>query len=449
MKINLISIEARGRGCVNKDLAGGMGTRTIIGDSIPARILEFVKTRSVKLPPLSLAYLAAIFSKKGHEVVFSSNNFVAESNLVLVPVSIVDYKKEIKMIRKIRQKGVKVGVFGTFATSVPSLFVKEANFVIRGEPENAVNEIAKTGKIPSGVVTSGWVDDLDKLPFPKWDIFPISEYSYAPAIKRKNFVTILTSRGCPFSCGHYCPYPLGQGNRWRGRSTKNVITEMEYLFYEFGVRGLDFRDPNFTLDKERAREIARQMIRKKLDFHWSCETHLNVLDEELLKTFYKAGLRNINVGVESADDSVLKLSKRQSAVVEHQKKMICFCHKLGISVAAFYILGLPSDTRESMRHTIEYAKKLNTTVAQFTICTPYPGTKFYEEVKDKIISKNWEDFNAYNPVFKHDGLSREDLLKFKEYAWVSYYFRPSYAFVFLGRLTKDVFNNWLSRFYRH
>lgn len=101
---------------------------------------------------------------------------------------------------------------------------------------------------------------------------------------------------------------------------------------------------------------------------------------------------------------------------------------MGISIAAFYIIGMENDTWESVEATIKYAKKLNTLVAQFTISTPYPGTRFYDQMKKNglITEGRWSEYDAYTPVFKHKNLSREDLLELKEKAFTSYYFRPAY-----------------------
>lgn len=116
--------------------------------------------------------------------------------------------------------------------------------------------------------------------------------------------------------------------------------------------------------------------------------------------------------------------------------MIDYCHRLGINVACFYIFGLPTDNKQSIKKTIRYSQELNTLVAQFSICTPYQGTEFFKKVKNKIISNNWEDFNQYTPVFKSENLSPKQLLSYKEKAWVNYYFRPAYFYRFMTSFLK-------------
>lgn len=449
MKIVLIEILNKEKGCANKDLAGGMGNRTWVGNSLRARIIEFIKARSVKIPPLNLAYIHAIFRQYNHEVSFARNMSYEEADLYIIRTSIFDYENEIKVAKEIRKSYTgKICFIGTFASVVPDIFLKYADLVVLGEPEQLMIEIAKTGVIPKGKVKSEFIKNLDDLPFPDWSIFPLHEYSYKPVITRKNMVTMLSSRGCPFSCGHYCPYPLGQGAIWRSRSVKNVVDEIEYLYNKFEVRAIDFRDPNFTLNKERAKQIAKEIIKRKLDIYWVCETHINVLDEKMLDLFYKAGLRHINVGIESVNTDVLTNSKRNTSDIETQKRIINYCEKIGISVATFYIFGALSDTKKTLIDTINFAKQLNTLVAQFAIFTPFPGTRFYDEIKNKISQKDWCSFNSYDLVFYHPNFKRSEILKLKEYAWVSYYFRWAYILKQVKARLKNVINNWSDRIYR-
>ncbi|MBU2265028.1 radical SAM protein, partial [Patescibacteria group bacterium] len=321
-----------------------------------------------------------------------------------------------------------VGVYGTFATSAPEFFLDKANFVIKGEPEAGALKIASENFLPNGIMGVFSIQDLDSLPFPDWGLFPINKYSYSPALNKKPVVAMLTSRGCPYSCAFYCPYSINSGRKWRARRVENVIGEMEYLKKNYGVKAIDFRDPIFTLNRERIIKLAQEIVKKKIGIIWSCETRIDCLDEELLSQMKQAGLRHINVGIESFNEEVLKRSKRLPVKIIHQEKIISFCHKNGITVAAFYIIGLEGDTQASVNQTIEYAKKLNTLVAQFTIGTPYPGTEFFAKIKQegRLVKKDWQEFDTYNPVYQHENLSRENLLALKEKAFVSYYFRPSY-----------------------
>ena len=209
-----------------------------------------------------------------------------------------------------------------------------------------------------------------------------------------------------------------------------MVEEMEYLIRQYGVKAIDFRDAVFTLDRERIIKLSHEIINRKIEVIWSCETRLDRLDKELIELMHWAGLRHLNVGVESFDPAVLKQSSRLPIEAKHQEEIIGYCHSLGVSLATFYILGLEADTRETILKTIAYAKKLNTLVAQFTVSTPYPGTRFFEKIKseNRLLSQNLTDYDAYTPVYRHDNLNSAELLGLKEKAFVSYYFRPRYLF---------------------
>jgi anaerobic magnesium-protoporphyrin IX monomethyl ester cyclase len=447
MKVLLFNIKgASVRKCINKDLAGGMGTGTWIGDSWRARIFEFVKRKNVVLPEITIAYITAIFKKAGWEVqlveVGQGLEFDApKADLVLVPSSIVDCRHELEIIKILKGKGFYIGVFGAFASAVPDFFLADVDFIIKGESEAGVLKIISDG-LPKGILSVTPIENLDSLPYPDWSLFPLKEYSYSPALNKKPVTVMLASRGCPYGCCFYCPYPGISGRKVRFRSPEKVVEEMEYLKNNYGIRAIDFRDPIFTLNKERVLKFASELIRKKLGIIWSCETRVDCLDEDLLKVMYQAGLRHINIGVESVSPDVLKKSSRRGADISHQNKIVEFCHKNGISIAAFYIIGMEGDTEESFLHTINYAKELNTLVAQFTISTPYPGTAFFDKLKNegRIDSFDWEEYDAYTPVLKHEFLSGQELLALKEKAFISYYFRPAY---FLKHMPKYFFEKFL------
>ena len=447
MKVLLLQIKGKSaKKCINKDLAGGLGTGTWVGNSFLARIFEWVKKKNVILPEITIAYLAAIFRKAGWDfelTEITEKERVAEksADLVLIPSSIVDCQHELAIAKDLKARGFYVGVYGAFASAVPEFFLSAVDFVIKGEPEAGVLHIVNEKKLPEGILEVSPVEDLDSLPYPDWSRFAINRYSYSPALNRRPVLAMLASRGCPYSCFIYCPYAINSGRKSRLRSIDGVIGEMEYLKKEYGVRAIDFRDPIFTLNRERIIKFSKELISRKSDIIWSCETRIDCLDKELIKIMRSAGLRHINAGIESRSEAVLKGSGRLPIEAGHQEEIISFCHKIGVSIAAFYIIGLDDDTKDSVGQTLDYAKKLNTLVAQFTIATPYPGTVFFEQLKNegRLLTLNWEDYDTYNPVFSHQFLSREELLALKEKAFVSYYFRPRYLLRHMPKYFLDKF----------
>ena len=432
MKIALLEIKSDKKQCINKDFMGGYGWAFNAGNSFRANLINRVKKWGESLPVMSLGYLASIFYNNGHSVEYLTNQ-IPNSDIVIISSSMVDYKHEIKWADKIRKKGIKVGFLGPFSSVKPELFLEHSDFIIGGEPEEVAMKITDKW-IPEGFVESRPIKNIDSIPFPKWDIFNISEYSYVPALKEVPFLPILSSRGCSFTC-NYCPYLVNY--TWRERSSENVLREIDYLVKKFKIKGMLFRDPLFSLNKKRTREIAEGLIQKNYKIKWACETRLDLLNEEHIDILHESGLRVINVGIESADNDVLEKATRKAIPKVHQEKIIRYCEQKGIRVTAFYIIGLPDDTEESILKTIQYAKKLNTHVAQFFVFTPFPGTEYFEKIKDQLEEKDWEKFDCYTPVIKHKNITNKRLLELKEKAFLNYYYRPAWALKFIKRVIRD------------
>ena len=435
MKIAFLDVRSSRTESINKDFMGGYGWAFNAGSSLPAQLINFVKRAGEKLPIMSFGYLAAILSEGGHEVEYAQDK-VPSADIVIIQSSMVEHNSEMEWASRLKKAGKSVGFIGPFSSAMPGLFLNDCDFVIKGEPEDAFYKISE-GLIPKGIIESKTIEGLDTLPFPRWDIFPYKTYSYIPALRQKPFFPVLSSRGCPYKC-NYCPYLVNY--RWRQRSFDNVLDEIGYLIKRYGMRSMLFRDPVFTLDQDRAARIAEGIMERGYKIRWACETRLDRVDKKLLKLMHSSGLRVMNVGIESSDEDVIKRASRKPIEAEHQEEIISYCDEIGIRVTVFYMFGMPDDTKESLLGTIKYAKKLNTHVAQFFIFTPFPGTEYYEEVKNTVCEKDWEKFDCYTPVFKHKSLSASEILALKERAFVSYYYRPSWAIRFFGRMLKDVFD---------
>lgn len=430
MKIVVLS-ASRQTNCTLKDVAGGFGTVFTVGKSPFAKLLEFAKRRIAAIPNITLAYLDSILSAHGAEVQILDIRKAGQlvpADLYLISSSIVDcnFEREIGIEAK-RRFGSKVGYFGTFASSVPDFFSGVADFVVQEEIENIAPSLAK-GEIPEGITSAGFVQDLDSLPFPKWDQFDIRRFRYQIITNKGITLPMLGSRGCPYTC-NYCPYLVNSS--YRVRSAESIVDEIRYLSAAYDIRGISFRDPNLTFNKKRAHEFAELLLRYNLDVRWSMEARTDRLDPDLIQLLYRAGLRSIEVGVESSNQNVLRGNKRKAIPASQQESVIECCHKLGIRVIANYTLGLPNDTVRGIQETIRYAKKLNTFAIQFTVTTPYPGTQFYESVRRDIFEKDWERFNGWTSVYKHPAVSSEELHRLREFAYVSYHLRPRYVWRFL------------------
>jgi len=430
--VDIVVLSAsRHKNCTLKDVAGGFGTVFTVGDSPFARLLEIAKRRIAAIPNITLAYLDSLLTSHGASVrildVRRADQLVP-ADLYLVSSSIVDCNFERELGWEARSRfGARVGYFGTFASAVPDFYSESADFVLRGEIENMAPALAR-GDIPSGVVDAGFVGDLDALPFPSWDQFDIQRFRYQIVTGRGITLPMLGSRGCPYTC-NYCPYRVN--SKYRVRTPESVVDEIDYLHRKYSIHGISFRDPNMTFSRSRARRFADLLLRHNLDIRWGMEARTDRLDPELIGLLYRSGLRSVEVGVESSDPDTLRASHRKAIAREQQERVIECCHRLGIRVIANYTFGLPDDTVEGIRDTIRYAKKLNTFAIQFTVTTPYPGTPFYDNVKDDIFERDWECFNGWTNVFRHPSIGTEDLHRLREFAYVSYHLRPRYVWRFL------------------
>ena len=425
MKISIL-MASTGNRIVNRDYNGGFGTSFSVGRSLRAKMLERLRKNNENLPVLTLGYLAAIFRQRGFSVEVLQNT-VPDSGVVVVMPSLANFKKDTDLMQRAHaNKNLQIVAVGALATTMPELFLDKAHCVVVGEPETFFRSV-DIDEIPSGQVTSAMIKDLDTLPFPNWDVFDYKKRSMSLVFGSKPMAFVQMSRSCPYRCG-YCPYIIK--TKYRKRTVDSVIQEIEYLQRQFGISKIAFRDPTFTLERDRILEFCQKIEQNKININWICETRLDHLDEELIEAMKKSGLRAIKVGIEAVDEMVLKDANRKLIDLHHQEKIVNFCKQNNIKIIAFYIIGLPGEDKKTIESTINYAKKLNTFVAQFHICTPLPGTALYDQLKGKIKTNDWDKFNNFEVVFKHDKLSEREIMDLKEYAFVSYYFRWRYILSF-------------------
>ncbi|HEV8325802.1 MAG TPA: radical SAM protein [Myxococcota bacterium] len=430
-RVGLLLVYGDDDRCTLKDVAGGFGTRFSIGRSPGARLLEYAKKRIVHLPPITVAYLVALFEQRGWEVVLGDGGpATPRCDLFLVHSSIVDCAAERAAMRDLRARfpRARVGVFGTFASMVPDFYDGAADFLVKGEVEAAVDRIAADYATLAGTLDAGFLKDADALPYPAWDHFPYDTYRYSIITTKGITLPMLSARGCAYACG-YCPYTVNA--RFRERTVEGVVDEIYYDVHRYGAHGISFRDPLFNLRAERIAGIAEEILLRELDVRFSIEARTDRLTPELVRLLHRAGLRSIEVGIDSVDVELVRRNRRKPPALEQQERIIDACHRAGVRVIANFCLGLPGDSAETIRRTIDYAKRLNTFAIQFTVSTPYPGTKLFHDVKADIFDWDYEHWNGWTNVYRHPNLSPEALHALREEAYVDYHFRPAYAARFL------------------
>jgi hopanoid biosynthesis associated radical SAM protein HpnJ len=238
------------------------------------------------------------------------------------------------------------------------------------------------------------------------------------------FLSLYTSRGCPAMCT-FCLWPqTHSGHRWRLRSSGDIAREVAFAKEAFPyVKEIFFDDDTFNYQKARTIELCGKL--KPLNFTWSCTSRVTT-DYETLKAMKEAGCRLLIVGYESGDPQILKNIKK-GATVEMAQRFTANCKKLGLLVHGDYIIGLPGETRESIRKTIDFAKRLDTETIQVSLAHPYPGTEFYNYVKKNnliTIDSMTDETGHQLPNIIYPGLDRGELVDWVERFYGEYYFRP-------------------------
>jgi len=423
MRVVLADIKG-GDDLISKDtVVGGYGSR-LRPFSRVTRVVARMKGAIHELPSVHLAYAAALAAKAGHEVV-GSNGECVEGDVAIVLSSLVDYRRETAWARSMRATGVRVGFIGLTAQKLPHLFEHASDFIVSGEPEAALTRLF-AGEALSGTVPSPQIDDLDALPFPQWDpLLPQQRGWRIPFAGRPygGSLPVLASRGCPEFCT-YCPHRIQAG--YRSRSVTSVVEELAYLQDQRGPAHIVFRDPLFTQQRDRVMELCDGIRSRQLTHTFECETRLDRLDPELLGIMHGAGLRAMSFGVESVSATTLKKVGRRPIPEPHQHEILGACRRLGIATAAFYVIGFPEDTRESICETIQYAIDLGSTVAQFKILTPYPGTPLFKRIEPSITETDWERFDGFTPTFTHPSVTHVELKFLLGSAYTQFYMRPSF-----------------------
>ena len=421
---------------INKDTSGGYGTGNNFGNSLVPYILKILLKKSSFWPPIHAAYTFSVLEKSGHNVEYKNSipENLGKYSLFIVVSSIVCFEEEIKTVKILNNLNHKVFVIGPFAVNMPSPYIKAGGKVINGEPEfYFLNKKNFEEDLNKSLINFNHNYSLDNLPYPAWEKIIKDLNNVDKLFSKERSLPIIATRGCPYSCFQYCVYPLQQGRKVRQRSIKNIIDEIQYWNKNHKIKMFIFRDPVFSINRKHTVEFCEKIIEKKININFAIETHLRILDSELIDILKKAGLKTAIVGVESSDPDVMKDASRFTVSKDQQLEKIKELEKKNIQVSAMYIVGFPKDDANSINKTIEYAKMLNTTYAQFSVWTPYPGTPIFETYKNKITKKSYQNFDQYSLVYKHDLFNEEQMKKFLEKSYTKYYLRFKWLFKYLKK----------------
>ena len=432
------------------------------------------------IPPFGLGYLATAI-RKNHDVKildgikekltlekfdeFLKSNQFDVVGIQIFTFQIVKAKEYIKFIKKAFPR-IKI-ILGGPHPSCSSLnifqFFPEIDWAFKGEAEIGLvrlldllaenEEISQKdmADIPGLIWRSNeqtvankqiFIDDLDSLGMPSWDILRPDLYPLAPHggfFKNYPIAPIIITRGCPFSCT-YCAGSLVSGKKIRFRSVDNVIEEIKFLHDNYGIREIHIEDDNFTFNPEFVKDFCRKLKENNLNISWTCPNgvRLDTLTEELLMTMKNSGLYSISVGIESGSGRILKDMKK-SLTKEKIREKVSLIKKCGLEVSGFFIIGYPTETMEDIMETMNFSIELGLKRAGFSLFKPFPGTevtrKLIESGEIKEMSdEDWGRFVLADAVYAPKGFTREQMKKLRRKALVRFYFRPQIMIKFFSEI---------------
>lgn len=416
-------------------------------------------------PPIGLGYLATALRKHGHEAHILD---CAKSN--------TDFKEFDDYVRKIRPDVVGIQVWSCDVANVreslrlikavsPSIVTviggahpsgvaedalrhfEDSDFAFKGEGEVGLPMLIDRlsgGEKPGYVDIPGlmwregdsiksnppaFIDDLDSLGFPAWDLTDPRSYPMAPHqgfMKAFPIAPIFTTRGCPYPCT-FCATRTITGKKIRSRSISSVIEEIKLLHNKYHVKEIHVEDDNFTMNKEFVVEFCRRLLDQKIDVYWYCSSgvRLDSLDEETLKLMKKAKCYTLTVAIESGSQRVLDLMKKKLTLGEIEKR-VALMNKVGYRPTGLFMIGFPGETKEEMNETLKFAMKLDLKRAQFAIFHPLPGSEIYDDLRARgeLKALDWAKLKPSEVAYEPKDISAGELKRFQRNAFLKFHIRP-------------------------
>jgi len=395
-----------------------------------------------RFPPLGLGYIVSYLRQSGVTANLVDSTFMSEKEAVervkssrpdIIGIySMFSMKMPALQMAHLLKDSCSMLVAGGPLPSVsPECFVSDFDAVAIGEGEKTALELVRcyeSGKPISEIEGIAYresdqdlrgkiiytkprqfIKNLDSLPFPARDQFDNEAY-------KKHFhekygyttTSMITSRGCPFQCD-FCSRAIF-GNHFRTRTAKNVVDEMQSV-QELGYDRIWFSDDCFTLDKKRLLSICEEMMQRQLDIGWECLSRVDTIDKDVAFRMKQAGCVRVFFGLESGNDAILALMKKQ-ATTSQGRKAVLTAKSAGIQVGAFFIVGYPGETNKTILDTLRFGSSLPLDYLSFTLPYPIPGTTLYERVKHKIDTEDWDE-RKHRGLIEHKLLYRSDFSEAK------------------------------------
>lgn len=390
-----------------------------------------------RFPPLGLGYIAAYLRQHKISVDLVDCTFLSEEEAlrrvrdsgprIIGIYSMFSMKRRaLELARLLRDDCELLVAGGPLPTLNPQEFLQYFDVTVIGEGEETMLEIActleKDGDLSrvkgiaykeKGTIRSNIhrrpISNLDKIPFPARDLFDNESYKdYYSERFGYTVTSMMTSRGCPFNCD-FCSRPVF-GNQFRARSAANIVDEMKAVL-ALGYDRIWFTDDCLTLNREGVLSLCDEIIQRGITIDWECLSRVDTVDREVTERMKQAGCKRVFFGIESGNDSVLALMGKQ-ATAKKAAEAVQIAKRSRLEVGAFFIVGYPGETDETILDTLKFASRLPLDYLSFTLPYLIPGTPLFERMKDKIILEEWEEPRHIH-IIDHKLLYRSDFSETK------------------------------------
>ncbi|MCL2389655.1 MAG: B12-binding domain-containing radical SAM protein [Elusimicrobia bacterium] len=432
----------------------------------------------VRAYPLGLGYISSYLKQNNIDsiVIDASIDNLSDTQIIDIfkkenitvaglSCTTADHNVVARLSLNLKKEGFKVVIGGIHPTFLPfqTLVDSGADFVICGEGEIAFTKLALNNFVNNGIKGVYSLDNLksttdrvefaetvkklDELPFPPWEKVQFKKYNSSPSgqIRKKTPIAYLVaSRGCLSKCT-FCASPAFSQKHIRFRSVENIISEIKELVNVYGVKEIKFLDDTITLHKKYMLELCAALLKNKLSISWACYNGVRAdsLDEEVVAAMKLAGCYGFSIGVESANPDILK-NIRKDETIEQISKAINLAHKYKMMTNGFFIFGLPGETKETMRQTLNFALKSNLPLATFAIFSVLPGSELWHTLNWKFDRNTLDNPNS-TPTWISESITSADLIKFHKKAFLKFYFRPKIIFGLVSFLNFSTIKNFFIR----
>ena len=359
-----------------------------------------------KLPPLGVGSLVSVLRGAGHQTAFVDSYLrpsgfpgslgLAEHSVDAVgiyanTICLHDTLRMIDELEAQRKQGWKgkILVGGPHASVAPETLPDAVDHIVLGEGERAILDIVE-GRTEDRIVRAPRIKDLDDLPFTPWDLFAKGPYNFSvPWFPEGPVFPMNTSRGCPFQCS-FCSVGSVWGKKYTTMSAERIVEEISHMVSSYGVRGIYFREDNFTLRRDRVEAFCDLVQSKAPGIKWVCETRVSSLDRDLIRTMYEAGCRAYYIGAESGSQRLLDFL-RKGITVEQIREVFAWCREIGMRTAASFVVGVPTETAEELAETLRLGKEIRPDTCWWNIFVGIPTSELYRYVLDNNLYEHIDD----------------------------------------------------------